>query len=520
LKIYPNLMAHVVESVEAIMERPYGCAEQSISATYPSLLLLRNYKQKGEDFRFRARAERYLNDGYSRLLNYSEDEGGFSYWGHGQPDVALTAYALRFLMDASEVTAVDEYVIDKARGWLLKQQRPDGSWAAHEYWKGAELKRQDALLTAYVTRVLAVNANRKSAEPETRAALKRAFDYLTLRAVEIDEPYLLASYALAALELKDTATTKVLVVKLRSLAHSEGSSTYWALETNTPFYGWGLAGRVETTALVVQALARYCAAQTAACEDEQQLISRGLVFLLKQKDRYGVWYSTQATINVLDAMLALLSNDRSVDAREFQSEIVVNGRIVQTVTISAARELSSPMVVELAKFLSTGKNVVEIKRPAGGPLASVQAVANYYVPWANAAEHKSDLRLLAKFDKTESSTNDEITCHVEAERVGFRGYGMMLAEIGLPPGAEVDRSSLETAMTSSGWSLTQYDVLPDRLVVYLWPNAGGVKFDFKFRPRFGLKAKTAASVIYDYYNPDSRTVVPPSMFKVRQPPQL
>ena len=117
LKIYPNLMAHVIESVEAIMSRPYGCAEQSISATYPSLLLLRNYKQNGEDFRYRARAERYLNDGYSRLLSYREAEGGFSYWGRGEPDVAVTAYALRFLTDASEVITVDEKVIDGARDW-------------------------------------------------------------------------------------------------------------------------------------------------------------------------------------------------------------------------------------------------------------------------------------------------------------------------------------------------------------------------------------------------------------------
>ena len=67
----------------------------------------------------------------------------------------------------------------------------------------------------------------------------------------------------------------------------------------------------------------------------------------------------------------------------------------------------------------------------------------------------------------------------------------------------------------SDWSVTQYDVLPDRVVVYLWPRAGGVKFDFKFRPRFGLKAKSAASVMYDYYNPDSQAVVAPSVFKVR-----
>jgi hypothetical protein len=347
-----------------------------------------------------------------------------------------------------------------------------------------------------------------------QASLKRAFDYLTLRALEIDEPYLMASYALAALELTDEATAKALVMRLRSLAHEERGATYWALETNTPFYGWGIAGRVETTALVVQALARYCASQGAACEEEQKLVNRGLVFLLKQKDRYGVWYSTQATINVLDAMLALMSHNRS-EARESTAEIVVNGRAVQTVTIPSSRELTSPIVIDLAKFLSAGKNVVEIKRPGGGPAASVQAVANYYVPWSNTAERKSDLRLLAKFDKTESKTNDEITCHVEAERVGFSSYGMMLAEIGLPPGADVDRSSLETAMTSSEWSLTQYDVLPDRVVVYLWPRAGGVKFDFKFRPRFGLKAKSAASVIYDYYNPDSRTVVHPSTFKIK-----
>jgi hypothetical protein len=507
LKIYPNLMSHVIESIEAIMQRPYGCAEQSISATYPSLMLLRHYKQKGNDFRFRARAERYLNDGYSRLLNYREEEGGFSYWGRGEPDVAVTAYALRFLMDASDVIKVEEGVIDGARDWLLKRQRADGSWGAHEYWSGDDLNRRSALLTAYVTHMLAINANRSKQESNLAPALKRAFDYLALRAAEIDEPYLMASYALAALEVKDTATARKIAEKLRSLARSEGSTAYWALETNTPFYGWGLAGRVETTALVVQAL--------SAFEDDQKLINRGLVFLLKQKDRYGVWYSTQATINVLDAMMALLSTDKVSGERESLAEVVVNGRTVQTVTIPPSRELTSPIEVNLSKFLSAGKNRVEIKRPSGGPFASVQAVANYYVPWFYPFEPKGDLKLLARFDKTQSNTIDEITCHVEAERVGFRGYGMMLAEIGLPPGADVDRSSLETAMTSSGWSLTRYDVLPDRVVVYIWPRAGGVKFDFKFRPRFGLTAKTAASVIYDYYNPESRSVVQPATFKVK-----
>ena len=58
--------------------------------------------------------------------------------------------------------------------------------------------------------------------------------------------------------------------------------------------------------------------------------------------------------------------------------------------------------------------------------------------------------LQAKCDKTEGKVGDEFTCHVEAERIAFRGYGMMLAEIGLPPGADVDRSSLESCDAELG----------------------------------------------------------------------
>lgn len=91
----------------------------------------------------------------------------------------------------------------------------------------------------------------------------------------------------------------------------------------------------------------------------------------------------------------------------------------------------------------------------------------------------------------------------------------MLAEIGLPPGAEVDRASLERAMRGTGWDFSQYGILPDRLIVYLWPHAGGTRFDFKFRPRFGLTARTAPLIIYDYYNPEAKVVIAPTRFVAR-----
>jgi len=507
LKIYPNLLAHVVEGVEAIMQRPYGCGEQTISSTYPSLLLLRHSKKTGEGFSLSSRAQRYLSDGYSRLLNYRAESGGFTYWGTGEPDIALTAYALQFLVDAGEVTPVDPDVLKEAREWLVKQQGPDGSWRPAG-WSDAEARRRGVVLTAYIARVLA------RTEAEASAELKRALDFLGRESQQIDEPFLLASYALAAIDAKDAERAKPALEKLRSLALQEGTSTYWTLETNTPFYGWGLAGRVETTALVVQALAKNCNSQT--CDDaDRKLINRGMLFLLKQKDRYGVWYSTQATVNVLDAMLLLFSNNSPIDAAAQSAvDLLVNGSRAQTIEMNP--RFNNPLTIDISQFLKTGKNRIEIKRVKGSPIASVQAVANYYVPWADskpAADAKSDLRLQVKFDKTEAKINDEITCRVEAARVAFRGYGMMIGEIGIPPGAEVDRSSLQAAVKD--WTITQYDVLPDRVVVYLWPKAGGVSFNFKFRPRFGLKAKNAASTLYDYYNPEATVVAPPSIFTVR-----
>ncbi len=545
LKLYPSLLAHVVESVEAIMSRPYGCGEQTISSTYPSLLLLQNRKQTGVDFSLRPRAERYLQAGYDRLLNYNHASGGFGYWSKGEPDLALTAYALRFLTDAQSLIAVDKTFIDRARGWLIQKQQRDGSWLVVSYGNQPTDKRRTALLTAYIARTLALTRPMKDEEAQksgrrsSAEALNRSLAFLTTAVSEIDEPYLLASYALASLDAGETTNAEFARTRLRSLAHYEGATAYWALETNTPFYGWGLAGRVETTALVVQALSRQVpasarttsltpplnnlppektgtAATHPAIQTNEQLIRSGLLFLLRAKDRYGVWYSTQATINVLDTMLAQFGRDTVHKATASSAEVFVNGQLSETLQLPPTGKLVGPILLDVSKHLQKGRNEIEIRRVGDLSPASVQLVASYYVPWlSTAGEKKEELRLSAQFNKTEGKIGEEITCNVKVERVGFTGYGMLLAEIGLPPGVDVDRASLDEAITKSNWAVNQYDVLPDRVVLYLWPRAGGVSFDFKFRPRFGLQAKAASSTVYDYYNPEARTTVSPAAFTIK-----
>jgi hypothetical protein len=164
---------------------------------------------------------------------------------------------------------------------------------------------------------------------------------------------------------------------------------------------------------------------------------------------------------------------------------------------------------------ATGTHRLELRGlPPGSSI--VRLVTGHARPWPETASGTSAsgaLRLAVDYDRTDLQRLGWVTARVEARRVGFRGYGMMLAEVGLPPGADVDRLSLEDQLWRSG--LCRYEIRPDRVVLYLWPHGGQAKVEVRFRPRLALDAQSAPSQLYDYYNPDERVVLPPTRFKVR-----
>jgi hypothetical protein len=90
---------------------------------------------------------------------------------------------------------------------------------------------------------------------------------------------------------------------------------------------------------------------------------------------------------------------------------------------------------------------------------------------------------------------------------------MLIARIGLPPASEVDRGTLAAA-TKAG-VVDSFEVAPDSVTFYIWPRAADSTFSFVFRPRFALAAKSAGSVVYDYYNPDDRAALAPQLFTIQ-----
>ena len=115
------------------------------------------------------------------------------------------------------------------------------------------------------------------------------------------EPYMLAQFVLAALDSGDEALVDSSAARLASLARDERGGAYWDLQTNSPFYGWGIAGRYVTTGLVVSALAawrtRAHAGYASGCDHSTRISF--------PSEKPGCWRAvgppTQATLRAMSA---------------------------------------------------------------------------------------------------------------------------------------------------------------------------------------------------------------------------
>jgi hypothetical protein len=528
LRVYPNLVAHVLDAMRGIARRPAGCAEQVTSIAYVSMQALQLLKKTGQDpfdpanprAALATAAVKAVQDAHDQLRGLQKPDGGFNYWQRDTAsNVSLTAYIMRFLTGASEFIDVDPKLIERARARLLSQQAKSGAWQSYD-WRLKE-NADDANLTAYITRSLAAayaNVRHDEERKKVDSAVDAALNFLECRITSWSDPYLVGNYAIAAIALgrgKHSATAAELLAKL---AHNEGPATYWNLEANTsPFYGWGNAGRLETTALAVEALAALQKSKPNPPAEEQ--INRGLQYLLAHKDRYSAWYSTHATQNVIEALMSAMPAGNDTDAAG-EASVLLNGSKVATLKMPKLGEVAGPMVVGIDR-LEAGTNKVELVRSGSSGALNALLVTSYYLPWQDSLATREQnfkpgdsraLKLMVKYDTLQPTLNEPVKCHVEAERIGFQGYGMMLAEVGLPPGAEVDRESMERAKDSEG--VDGYEIQPDRVVFYLWPRAGGSRFDFTFKMRYRVEAMTAPSVLYDYYNPEAQSAVIPVKFGV------
>jgi hypothetical protein len=453
-------------------------------------------------------AEKYVGTGYQRLLTFEVAGGGFSLFGNPPANPFLTAYGLMEFTDMAKVYPVDPALIERTAQWLLAQQASDGTWTDQGYSEHWHIDSQ-VPTTAYIAWALIEAGYADTPQVGRAIATIREF------ALQQEDAYGLAlvANALAAYDA-DHSMTRAVLDRLYEMRVEEDDAVYWQTGAASFMGATGESGSLETTALATIALMRGDAHADA--------VNGALAYLIQGKDSWGTWSTTQATILSLKALL--LANERTGQAAgPARLTVHLNKEQTQEITIDESNADVVHLVTFERGFSPSGTNRVQIELEGdpseGGHNLMYQVTTRFYLPWEQvppAPEMEELITIDMDYDRTRLAVNDEVTVDVGVKLNREGVVKMALVDLGVPPGFAVLSEDLSRLVEQG--VIARYELTGRQIIIYLedFSSEAPLRFSYRLRARFPMRAQTPPSSAYDYYNPSDLTVRAPLEVTVRE----
>ncbi len=505
VRLYPGPLSQVIEGMDGILRMPFGCFEQTSSATYPNVLAL-DYMKRTKKLtpEIHAKAEGFVATGYQRLLTFEVAGGGFSWFGNSPANKILTAYGLMEFHDMAKVYDVDPQVIARTSDWLVRQQQPDGSWKPDTQFinEGATNRFNTDLvrITAYIAWALESADYKGEAIDRARRFVEKHLDGKM-------DAYTLAVAANFAVENgKDSELARRALELLSDVATEKGDFAWWSAD-ETGVYATGDSAAVETTGLALQAFLK--------AGGYNDLVRKSLAWIASKKNGEGNWGTTQGTIMALRALLKA-SEQSGSDARG-TAEVLLDGKKVVTLEIGKENnDLFHQFVLPQAS--ADRDNEIEIRFSGKGGLA-YQIAGRYFVPWQQAATHEP-LAIEVKYDRTRLAQDEIVTGTAKIRNNLDKTAKMVMVDLGIPPGFELLSEDLQkmvekTASAKSG-RLEKFNMTATQAILYFDSIAPRDSFEVRYRLRakYPIHAQGFASRVYEYYDPNVNATAKPVRFEV------
>ncbi len=443
-------------------------------------------------------AEKYVGTGYQRLLTFEVNGGGFSLFGEPPARPFLTAYGLMEFTDMAKVYPVDEAVIMRAAQWLLDQQQENGTWLLNDRRAGGGTLSA----TSYATWALV------EAGYEDVFQVGQAIDYIRESALQENDAYslALAANALAAYDPYGAATRAVLERLYEArVQEKEGAQyrIYWQMGDGSFMGATGESGSIETTALAAYAFMR--------ADVHPDAVGGALGYLVRAKDSWGTWGTTQATVLTLKALL-LAMEQGGYATGPATVHVSLNNELTQKIVIDESSSDVVHIVTFERGFSPSGANRVQIKFASGGGGLMYQVASSYYLPWDQVPptpEADEVMTIDVGYDRTQLAVNDEVTVDVGVRLNKAGVVPMALIDLGVPPGFSVLTEDLGRLVEQG--VISRYELTGRQIIIYLenLDYEAPLSFSYRLRARFPMRAQTPPSSAYDYYNPGDLTVQPP-----------
>lgn len=498
--VYPTVMADLLAGLDGLLREPLGCFEQASSSNYPNLLIL-NYLQETRHARpeIARRARDFLAAGYEKLLAFEcrtrqQQRRGYEWFGgFAPPHEALTAYGLMQFHDMKKFVPVDEAMLERTRQFLLERRDGRGGFLQNPKALDTFGRAPPLITNAYILWALS--------STDTAADLTAELTALLAEAIRSNDPYFLALTANCALNLKRPADAAPLLRRMAALQHYDGRLN----GTTTSITGSaGKSLDIETTALAL--LAWLKANDTTWYESSV----KAMRWLVAQRDGYGAFGATQATILALKALIAYSQQHRR-DPKG--GDLVLTLGQQEAARVRFGVDQTEPVEVRLPAdhLLKPGRNVLRLTL-TGNNVFPYSLRCSYRTLQPASAEECA-IRVAASLDRHQLREGDTVRLTVKVRNVTEKGHGMSVAIIGLPAGLSLpedakqlrDYTRLLDDETRPG-RIAAWEIIGRELVLYwrdLAPRAE-IEVPIDLIARVPGQYRGPASRAYLYYQPEHK----------------
>ena len=479
LRLYRGAADQALDGLEGMLQEPYGCFEQTSSATYPNLLVLRLLRDAPGAGAARRRARDMVGRGYQRLISYEVKGGGFSWFGESPANQVLTAYGLMEFVDMAEVYPVDREMIDRTRAWLLAKQRADGSWKPDPSWLHDWSEVQGKVsTTAFIAWALAESGYRG-------AKLDRALGFLRAHESELAaDPYQLALWAAAETAVSGKRSGAAALLARRGARDGDGM-VFRAGKKKTLFYASGAAADSQVTALAATVLHRTGRGDRARA---------ALDWLWQARSPNYGWGTTQSTVLALRAAAIAAPKPAAIEGT---LAVRIDGRLAGRI------DLAAPGVPGLdLPALAAGAHQLVLEGNAAGVLR-----ADLRLAWRGAAAGPARAEGLAvdlEGPDRPVAVGGVVPMRATVENPGSEAVAMPTVILPVPPGFTVTAGTSKNLARVAG--VSKVEDHGDSLAVYLLELAPGQRVALRYQldAQADCDVLQRPAVAYAYYAPDRR----------------
>lgn len=468
--VYQNSALQMFEDLERLKQEPYGCFEQLSSTVYPNIFILDYLKStKKIDINTESNVIRNMKKGYQKMLSYKNSDGGFSYFGSNESDVAISAFALLEFRDLKKYVNVDTKLIQNLSSFILSKKNANGLF---------EVRKSYEMKTSYSEYSWSRNMYVLYALSKIgfKSELLQNYDYSLKRVLATKDSYQLALMANTAKNLEKNEDYNNLITILNEQYAAKN------IKAKTTFTGsGGISANAETLSLYMMALQKN--------ETVNQLkIAEVADELINYNGYYG-FGSTQATALALETLSNFFAKNEKLYGID-KPTIKVNNVVVLDKNNS------------FASAFRKGENdlTVEYLCEKGLPY---KLDYQYYTLEAPKSEN-IPVTLETKLKSQTSKVGETNRLTVMIKNTVNAQLPMTTAKIGIPAGLTLQNALLKDLVDKK--QVSYYEIFDNYLVLY-WEHfdANETKtINLDLKVEFAGKYTGKASNVYLYYMPESK----------------